>query len=491
MSWRELGSAASFSSASTSDVGAEHVVAHRGERLVGRVDEAGRVGRLLEELVDRQAVGGGLDHAELPRLLARHPDARDRHARAAVDVRLHHLRGVHAVDVVGAEHHDDVGARVVDQVHRLVDRVGAAEVPLRSAPLLCRHRRDVVAEQRRHPPGDRDVPVQRVRLVLRQHGAPQVAGVDEVRQREVDEPVAAAERDGRLRPVERERHQPLALAAREHDPKNLLHVASRSLGPVTVTLGPRRRFVTMAADSSDLSVAILTREFPPDVYGGAGVHVDFLVRELRKLVEVDVQAMGEPREGAEAHTMTEDRLAGANAALQVLSTDIAMTAAVPDADVVHSHTWYANMAGHWAKLLYDVPHVVTAHSLEPQRPWKAEQLGGGYRLSSWAERTAYESADAVVAVSNGMRADILVVVPVARRGAAARGLQRHRHRLLPARPRHHRARADRRRPRPGPTSRSSAASPGRRGCRTCCGPASPSTRTCRSCCSRAPPTPRS
>jgi starch synthase len=169
--------------------------------------------------------------------------------------------------------------------------------------------------------------------------------------------------------------------------------------------------MTHSPADSDLRVAILTREFPPDVYGGAGVHVDFLVRELRKLVEVDVQAMGEPREGAEAHTLKEDRLAGANAALQVLSTDIAMTASVPDADVVHSHTWYANMAGHWAKLLYDVPHVVTAHSLEPQRPWKAEQLGGGYRLSSWAERTAYESADAIVAVSNGMRRDILASYP--------------------------------------------------------------------------------
>jgi starch synthase len=124
--------------------------------------------------------------------------------------------------------------------------------------------------------------------------------------------------------------------------------------------------------------------------------------------------MGEPRDGATAHTEKEDRLLGANSALQVLSTDIAMTAGVGAAgsvDVVHSHTWYANMAGHWAKLLYDVPHVVTAHSLEPQRPWKAEQLGGGYRISSWAERTAYEAADAVVAVSNGMRADILSSYP--------------------------------------------------------------------------------
>jgi starch synthase len=160
-----------------------------------------------------------------------------------------------------------------------------------------------------------------------------------------------------------------------------------------------------------MRAAILTREFPPDVYGGAGVHVDFLVRELRKLIDVDVHCMGEPREGATAHTEKEDRLAGANSALQVLSTDIEMTAAIGDCDVAHSHTWYANMAGHWAQLLYDIPHVVTAHSLEPQRPWKAEQLGGGYRISSWAERTAYESADAVIAVSNGMRADILSSYP--------------------------------------------------------------------------------
>jgi starch synthase len=160
-----------------------------------------------------------------------------------------------------------------------------------------------------------------------------------------------------------------------------------------------------------LRAAILTREFPPDVYGGAGVHVDFLVRELRRLIDVDVHCMGEPREGATAHSEKEDRLAGANSALQVLSTDVAMTAAVHEADIVHSHTWYANMAGHWAKLLYDVPHVVSAHSLEPQRPWKAEQLGGGYRISSWAEKTAYEAADAVIAVSNGMRADILSSYP--------------------------------------------------------------------------------
>jgi starch synthase len=161
----------------------------------------------------------------------------------------------------------------------------------------------------------------------------------------------------------------------------------------------------------DVRVSVLTREYPPDVYGGAGVHVDFLVRELRQLVEVDVQCMGAPRDGATAHAEDDARLLGANAALRILSADLSMVAAVDDADVVHSHTWYAAMAGHWARLLYDIPHVVTAHSLEPQRPWKAEQLGGGYRLSSWAERTAMEGADAVVAVSKGMRNDVLAAYP--------------------------------------------------------------------------------
>ncbi len=160
-----------------------------------------------------------------------------------------------------------------------------------------------------------------------------------------------------------------------------------------------------------MRAAILTREFPPDVYGGAGVHVDFLVRELRRLLDVDVHCMGEPREGATAHSENDPRLMDANSSLRILSTDLAMAAGVAGADVVHSHTWYANMAGHWAKLLYDVPHVVTAHSLEPFRPWKAEQLGGGYRVSSWAEKTAYEAADAIIAVSRGMRADVLTAYP--------------------------------------------------------------------------------
>ena len=159
-----------------------------------------------------------------------------------------------------------------------------------------------------------------------------------------------------------------------------------------------------------MKVAILTREFPPDVYGGAGVHVDFLVRELRKLLEVDVHCFGEPRPGATAHVPPAE-LAGANPALRTLAIDLEMAATVHGPDVVHSHTWYANLGGHLTSLLHGIPHVVTAHSLEPLRPWKAEQLGGGYALSSWAERTAYESAAAVIAVSNGMRSDVLTAYP--------------------------------------------------------------------------------
>jgi alpha-maltose-1-phosphate synthase len=160
-----------------------------------------------------------------------------------------------------------------------------------------------------------------------------------------------------------------------------------------------------------MRVALFTREYPPDVYGGAGVHVDYLSRQLRSRVDLDVLCMGAERDGALAFAEQDGRFPQANAALQVLSTDLAMTAGAEGADIAHSHTWYANMAGHWTKLLYDVPHIVTAHSLEPQRPWKAEQLGGGYRLSSWAEQTAYLGADAVVAVSRGMAADILAAYP--------------------------------------------------------------------------------
>ncbi|SER47081.1 starch synthase [Propionibacterium cyclohexanicum] len=159
-----------------------------------------------------------------------------------------------------------------------------------------------------------------------------------------------------------------------------------------------------------MHVSILTREYPPSVYGGAGVHVAQLVPRLREHVDVDVQCMGDPRDGATAHP--ESFPPGANAALRILGTDLAMVAALPsELDLVHSHTWYANMAGHLAGLFRSIPHVVTAHSLEPLRPWKREQLGGGYELSSWAERTAYEGASAVIAVSSAMAGDIARCYP--------------------------------------------------------------------------------
>jgi starch synthase len=159
-----------------------------------------------------------------------------------------------------------------------------------------------------------------------------------------------------------------------------------------------------------MRVAMMTREYPPEVYGGAGVHVTELVAQLRKLCQVDVHCQGAPRPGAFAY-QPDAQLRGANPALSTLSTDLVMASAAAEATVVHSHTWYAGMAGHLASLLYGVPHVLTAHSLEPLRPWKAEQLGGGYRISSWVEQTAVNAADAVIAVSSGMREDVLRVYP--------------------------------------------------------------------------------
>ncbi|MFE2616554.1 glycogen synthase [Micromonospora chalcea] len=161
-----------------------------------------------------------------------------------------------------------------------------------------------------------------------------------------------------------------------------------------------------------MRVDLLTREYPPEVYGGAGVHVEYLARELRRLADVRVHCFGAPRDEKGVTAYAEPAaLAGANAALRVMGVDLEMAAGTAGTDVVHSHTWYANLAGHTAKLLHGVPHVVTAHSLEPLRPWKAEQLGGGYALSSWCERTAFEAADAIIAVSAGMRRDVLTAYP--------------------------------------------------------------------------------
>jgi starch synthase len=157
-----------------------------------------------------------------------------------------------------------------------------------------------------------------------------------------------------------------------------------------------------------MRVGLLTREYPPDVYGGAGVHVEFLARELRALVDLDVHAWGADRAGAHGHRAGREYRQPAFGAVDVA---LSMADSVGGVDVVHSHTWYANLAGHLARLAHGVPHVLTAHSLEPLRPWKAEQLGGGYRVSSWIERDAYAAADAVIAVSAGMRADVLAAYP--------------------------------------------------------------------------------
>jgi starch synthase len=155
---------------------------------------------------------------------------------------------------------------------------------------------------------------------------------------------------------------------------------------------------------------MMTKEYPPEIYGGAGVHVTELSAQLKSLCDVDIHCMGAPRDTAQVHD-PDPALAGANAALTTLSAELRMANAAAGADVVHSHTWYTGLAGHLAAELYDVPHILTAHSLEPRRPWKAEQLGGGYRISSWSERNAVEYADAVIAVSEGMAKDVLDAYP--------------------------------------------------------------------------------
>jgi alpha-maltose-1-phosphate synthase len=164
-----------------------------------------------------------------------------------------------------------------------------------------------------------------------------------------------------------------------------------------------------------MRVALLTREFPPEVYGGAGVHVEYLARELATRVDLTVHCWGADREDPAVHAHRPwDALAGSSphlAALQAMSIDLLMAAGVEGAEVVHSHTWYAQFGGHLAQLTYGIPHVATVHSLEPLRPWKAEQLGGGYALSSFCERVALEGADAVIAVSEGSRRDILACYP--------------------------------------------------------------------------------
>ena len=160
---------------------------------------------------------------------------------------------------------------------------------------------------------------------------------------------------------------------------------------------------------------ILTNEFPPEIYGGAGVHVDELSRHLRPLIGLDIRTFGTRVEDVDgwrvrgyppAHDLggAEERL---RPVLAALSRDVSMVADPVSADVVHAHTWYTHLAGLLVRHAYGIPLVLTVHSLEPLRPWKREQLGGGYDVSSWVERTALESADAVVAVSRETRDDVL------------------------------------------------------------------------------------
>lgn len=159
-----------------------------------------------------------------------------------------------------------------------------------------------------------------------------------------------------------------------------------------------------------MRISIVTKEWPPEIYGGAGVHVEHLVAELQKLEDVTVHAFGDQKPGATTYSVP-DQLTNANPAIQTLGINLEMLADFANSQVIHSHTWYANMAGQLGSLLHSVPHVITAHSLEPRRPWKAEQLGGGYAVSSWVEKTSYLAADAVIAVSYGMRQDILDCYP--------------------------------------------------------------------------------
>lgn len=161
-----------------------------------------------------------------------------------------------------------------------------------------------------------------------------------------------------------------------------------------------------------IRVALVTREWPPYLYGGAGVHVVQLATALRARsdISLSVHCFGNERADAIGYPVPEE-FADSNPALQAIATDLAIADALTNVDLVHTHTWYANMAGHIASLIHGVPHIMSAHSLEPLRPWKAEQLGGGYQLSSWVEKTAVEGAAAIIAVSDGMRADILSAYP--------------------------------------------------------------------------------
>jgi len=165
-----------------------------------------------------------------------------------------------------------------------------------------------------------------------------------------------------------------------------------------------------------MRIALLTREYPPEIYGGAGVHVEYLGKELKQLLDLEVYCFGKDRPAEEVAAAYDwwSELSGDRphqAALRTMAINLQMASALEGAQLVHTHTWYANFAGHLAKLMYGIPHIMTSHSLEPLRPWKEEQLGGGYRVSRFVEKTAAEACDRMIAVSAGMKADILRAYP--------------------------------------------------------------------------------
>ena len=461
-------------------------------------------------------------HAERLGLGARHPDAGDRDPGPALDVLGDHLARVHPVHVVGAEHRDVVGPLVVDQVQALEDRVRAAGVPAPAEPLLGRHRGDVLPEHAGQPPGGGDVPVQRVRLVLGEHADPVQPGVDQVGQHEVDQPVVAAERHGRLGPVGGERPQPLALAAGQHDAEHVGrqrpwrcglqpragHAASdpSAAAPERAVRPPQHRSIRGTAgepSARNPGAGCLTVHGCASACSPANTHRTSTAEPastsntwcpaLRELVDVDVHCFGEPREGAAGHLRAPHaQRAGRRErrAADARRRPVHGGRRWSGVDLAHSHTWYANMAGHLAKILHGVPHVVTAHSLEPRRPWKAEQLGGGYRLSSWVERTAYEARRRGDRGERGHAPRRPGVLPGAGPGPGARGAQRHRHRLLPPGPGPGRGARRRRSTRTGRAWCSSGGSPGRRASGTWSRRPTRSTATPRSCCAPVRRTPR-
>ena len=311
--------------------------------------------------------------------------------------------------MIGTEDDDIIRLIVLNQVERLEDRVRRSGVPAGTEALLRRHWRDEITEHRGLSPSRRDVTIERVRLVLRQHCKASVTRIGKVGKHEIDEAISPAKWHCWLGAIGGEWHEPLAFATSEHEaqdarctPHGLL-LSDCLPKPYVARLAPPRL--------GRVKLAITTREWPPEVYGGAGVHVTELVKALRHHIDVDVFCMGAERDDAQAFPLVgpEDM----NAALKVMAADVQMAAAVTatDADVVHSHTWYANMAGHLAGATRGVPHVISAHSLEPDRPWKLYQLGGGYRVSSWIEQEAYRAAATIIAVSHGMRADVLRAYP--------------------------------------------------------------------------------